>query len=165
MEDINNKYNFKILNSIAKFLNSDFEKTVTEDVLAIMQSGVNCEDAVRFLIGEGGQLDTFGNDRADFSRFYPEAIKKANPEEFACDSYYKTVLFKEQKRKNVELCYEKYRPFEPFVIDDLTCSFDGMLLPQIGFFDKEFLFPAVKENGRIWMTVTTNEINTIRSPI
>ena len=38
---------------------------------------------------------------------------------------------------------------------------EGRVLPQLGWFDRSFEFPAIREDGRVWMTVTPNEINTI----
>ncbi|MBE5742638.1 MAG: hypothetical protein E7360_04915 [Clostridiales bacterium] len=166
MENYNtNKYNFKILSAVAKFLNSNFENTVTKDVLSIMESGVLDEYAVQLLIGEGGGLDTYGEDRIDFLNYFPLCVKKRNPLPFTQNPYYKNVSFKSRKHGNAELCYLNYKKYEPFVYDDLTEHLDGVVLPQIGFFDEEFYYPAVKENGRIWMTVTPNEINTMKEPI
>ena len=39
------------------------------------------------------------------------------------------------------------------------------MYPQVGFFEEHFRYPAILENGRIWMTVTPNEIETMKSPI
>lgn len=159
------KYDFKIINAVANFLNSNFENTVTEDVLSIMKSGVPDEYAVSLLIGEGGGMDTFGNDRADWNKYFPQVVKKQNPDVYLNDEYFKRVLFTGQKLGNAELRYQQYNAYEPFVLDDLSLSFDGVILPKIGFFDSDFRYPAVKENGRIWMTVTPNEINTMKEPI
>lgn len=51
---------------------------------------------------------------------------------------------------------------ELFVRDDFLPLDDGTCLPQLGWFDTSFRFPAVKENNLVWMTVTPNEINTIQ---
>lgn len=42
---------------------------------------------------------------------------------------------------------------------------EGRQIPQIGFFDTEFMFPALLENDRIWMTITPNEIETMKEPV
>ena len=51
---------------------------------------------------------------------------------------------------------------ELFVRDDFLPLDDGTCLPQLGWFDTSFRFPAVKENNLVWMTVMPNEINTIQ---
>jgi SAM-dependent methyltransferase len=38
-------------------------------------------------------------------------------------------------------------------------------IPQLGYFDVEFPFPAILENGIEWMTITPNEVETMREPI
>ena len=66
---------------------------------------------------------------------------------------------------NSELKYEKYQPFEGFVCNDIIQTKEGRQLPQIGFFETEFQFPAILENNRIWMTITPNEIETMKEPV
>ena len=51
-----------------------------------------------------------------------------------------------------------------FVQDDF--EYDGQrVLPQLGYFEEAFGYPAVYQDGRLWMSVTPNEINTMREPI
>lgn len=158
-------YDFSVINAVASFLNSDFEGSVRKNVEELTAFGLSDEDAVRLLIGEGGGLDTHGKDRGIFSTYFPLAVKKASTQKYLDDEYYKNVKFKGAKEGKIELCSLKYDRFEPFVENDLTEHFDGMILPHVAFFDQEFNYPAVKENGRIWMTVTPNEINTMEEPI
>ena len=40
-----------------------------------------------------------------------------------------------------------------------------MEIPQIGFFNEEFSFPTVFEDGREWMAIKPNEIETMKVPI
>ena len=49
--------------------------------------------------------------------------------------------------------------------NDIIQTKEGRQIPQIGFFEEEFKFPAVLENGRIWMTITPNEIETMQEAI
>ncbi len=64
-----------------------------------------------------------------------------------------------------ELKYEKYKPFEGFVCNDIIQTKEGRQIPQVGFFETEFMFPAILENDRIWMTITPNEIETMKEPV
>ena len=52
-----------------------------------------------------------------------------------------------------------------FVHDDIVKLKDGRLLPQVGYFDEEFIYPAIYEKGVLWMSVTPNEVNTMKEPI
>jgi hypothetical protein len=64
-----------------------------------------------------------------------------------------------------ELKYDKYKPFEGFVCNDIIETKEGRQIPQIGFFESEFKFPAILENDRIWMTITPNEIETMKEAV
>ena len=56
----------------------------------------------------------------------------------------------------------EYEPYEIFVYNDLEKMDDGRLIPQIGYFEEKYYFPCVYENGREWMLITPNEINTMK---
>ena len=48
--------------------------------------------------------------------------------------------------------------------DDFVYDFQRVI-PQLGYFEEAFQYPAVYQNGRLWMSVTPNEINTMKEPI
>jgi len=81
------------------------------------------------------------------------------------DAYCQTVTFPSEKNGSWEFRESSYAPFEPFVCNHPVCTKDYREIPQIGYFSKEFRFPAVLENGIEWMTVTPNEIETMKEPI
>jgi len=108
------------------------------------------------------------NDRSDriFERRYVEkAVKLLDPADYESDPYYVNIAVKGAKRGKWELCTKSYAPYEGFVYDDILCLDDHVELPRIGFFEKRFRFAAVLENGIEWMTITPNEINTMRAPV
>jgi len=53
-----------------------------------------------------------------------------------------------------------FGPYEAFLANESVLDKDGRLFPQIGFFEEEFPYPAVLQDGREWMTVTPHEIRT-----
>ena len=57
------------------------------------------------------------------------------------------------------------KPFELIPLDDPIVFEDGRVVPQLGFFDTEFPYPVVFENGVEWMLVTPNEVETMREDI
>lgn len=79
--------------------------------------------------------------------------------------YWQTIHIKEQKRGRWELCEHHYEPYEPFVCGHPVVTPEFREIPQIGYFTERFSFPAVLENGVEWMTVTPNEIETMKDPI
>lgn len=79
--------------------------------------------------------------------------------------YYMKIKIPTIKFGNSELKYETYKPFEGFVCNDIILTNEGRQIPQIGFFEEEFKFPTVSENNRIWMTITPNEIETMKEAV
>ncbi len=98
------------------------------------------------------------------SHLFP-SLKKLFVKDYTQNPYYKKVRLPSVTWGKWELGYRSYKPYELFVRDDIRFCADGREIPQIGFFDREFRFPAVLEGGREWMTVTPNEIETMRTPI
>lgn len=156
-------YNFSLVKLYADFLNNtdDIEKSIR----SIMETGVDDVTAVRLFIAEYCGLDTIERDRNFFRRYFPVSLKKLSVEDYISDPYYKNISFPNRKVGNITFERSCYKPFQPFVFDDLFLNLDGMVIPRVGFFDKEFSFPKISENGREWMTITPNEINTMKTPI
>ena len=66
---------------------------------------------------------------------------------------------------NWKFTYEEYQPYEAFICNDLILEDDFREIPQIGFFNETFRFPAVMENDREWMAIKPNEIETMKQAI
>jgi hypothetical protein len=80
-----------------------------------------------------------------------------DPLEFETDPYYENIRIPNEKRGKWELKTMSLRPCEAFVRDDFCVYPDGRMIPSIGFFMREFPYPAVLEGGREWMTLMPNE--------
>ncbi len=81
-------------------------------------------------------------------------------EEFEKDSYYKNIKFPNVKNDEWEFKTMSFKPYEAFLANESVLDSQGRLFPKIGFFEKEFFYPAVLQNSREWMTVTPHEIRT-----
>ena len=88
-----------------------------------------------------------------------------NLNEFYNNIYYKNIKLPTIKIGNSELKYDKYKAYEAFVCDDIVSTEEGRQLAQIGFFNREFIYPAVMEKERLWMSVTPNEIETMKEAV
>lgn len=97
--------------------------------------------------------------------YFRNGVKKLDPQFYRNDLYCKTIVFPNCKSGSWEMRDGFYAPFEPFVWNHPIVTSEFREIPQIGYFEEEFHFPAVLENGIEWMTVTPNEIETMRSPI
>ncbi len=162
------RYNRILLEKLSLFLNiqPDFIQADIIDELCT-ECNLSKEEAFAFVLAAAIGLDTetSSDDRELFETYFPDLLRLLDYEEFANDPYLRTVTLPEKTSGRWEFRQESYKPYEAFVCGDLRGFADGRVLPQIGFFDREFSYPAVLENEREWMLVTPNEIVTMREPI
>lgn len=162
------RYNRVLLEKLSYFLNfrPDFiEPDIINELCT--ECGLTKEEAFAFVLAAAMGLDTENSpaDRELFEMYFPDLLRLLDWEEFAADPYLRTVTLPETTSGRWELKRESYKPYEAFACGDLRGFADGRVLPQIGFFDREFSYPAVLESGREWMLITPNEIVTMREPI
>ena len=112
-------------------------------------------------------LDVENNPRDRYlsTAYLRSGIRRLDPQEYRMNPYYRQIRIPEAHFGNWKLTIEKYKPYEAFVCDDIRTDEELKEIPQIGFFDTEFSFPAVMEDGQEWMAIKPNEIETMRQPI
>ncbi len=123
--------------------------------------------AFRTLFAAACGLDT-GEDRRHkaLERHYlTPGIRQLEPTVYHNDAYVRTIRFPTERSGKWEMCEHAYAPYEPFVWNHPVVTPALREIPQIGYFTEEFCFPAVLENGIEWMTVTPNEVETMKAPI
>lgn len=97
-----------------------------------------------------------------YRRYLPRMLHALSTAQYASDPYLQAVGFPEGEQDGVRLETQLYEPMELFVCDDFRLDPDGRVLPQLGWFNQPYRFPALTEQGRVWMTITPNEISTLR---
>lgn len=102
-------------------------------------------------------LDTVGADRALFRNYFIPMVKELSPETFESDPYYKNIRFSPRKKGRWEMKTMTLAPCEAFIRNDFHVTEHGEMIPQLGFFMREFSYPAILEEGREWMTLLPNE--------
>ena len=107
-------------------------------------------------------LDTSGRDRDLFRHYFVPMIHELDPADFENDAYYQNIKITPGKSGKWEYRNMQLAPCEAFVCNDFLVTRDHRMIPQIGFFMREFSFPGVLENGREWMTLMPNETVTTR---
>lgn len=159
--------NAKVFALLSHYLNQAPDFINKEEMEEILQGGVSYEYAFGALLAAAFGMDIVDNadDKDLFNRYFNHMIHKLEAEEYSGNPYYSHIQIPAVKIGNSELKYEQYKPFEGFVCNDIVRTEEGRQIPQIGFFDTEFKFPAMLENGRIWMTITPNEIETMKEPV
>lgn len=113
----------------------------------------------------GWEPDENPTHRALEHHYLKKGLHQLDPNLYKNDPYCQIIRFPHQKNGAWEFRESSYAPFEPFVCNHPVCTEDFREIPQIGYFTEEFRFPAVLENGIEWMTVTPNEIETMKEPI
>jgi len=150
--------NQRFLKILSAYLNFYDEGVTGETVREVMSAGVDIETAFKMTLAELSGVDVM-KERDFFERYFRPSIKKLDVNDYYADEYFKTINFSEREAGDFKLTYLTYKPFRAFVRDDFVYYPDGRVLPQIGFFDSEYRYPAAMQGGREWMTLLPNEIN------
>ena len=113
----------------------------------------------------GLDVERSPRDKALFHRYFLPMVRPLNEQAYHNDPFARGVRLPAAREGRFLLGYDHYKPYEAFVCDDLKVLADGRILPQIGFFNVSYSYPAVWEDGRLWMSVTPNEVETMRQPV
>lgn len=159
--------NHRIFSLMSKYLNNASDFISENEIKEIVNCGVSYEYAFAIILAAAFRLDIVHNeeDKNLFNVYFNTMFHKLDLNEFYNNLYYKNIKIPTIQIGNCELKYEKYKPFEGFVCNDIFRTEDGVQIPQIGFFEKEFVYPVILENDRLWMSVTPNEIETMKEAV
>ena len=163
-----NRMNHQILQMMSNYLNqaADYIKEEVVDEI-VEECHVTNEYAFCTLLAAACGLDAIDceYDNTMFHHYLLKMVKQLDIDTFINNPYYKNIHLTKVSIGDCELTEESYAAYEAFVRNDIVEDEEGRLLPQIGYFSKPFFFPAILEHGRVWMTITPNEIATMEEPI
>lgn len=158
--------NFEVIGMIAYYLINHpafINKNMIDELVS--SCDISKEEAFFALFCSACGLDSGkDDDRYLINNYFKKSVKKLNVSEYKDNPYYKNIVVKESKYNNWEIKYESYKPYEAFIYDDLIVEGD-VEIPCVGYFEEEFEYLAVLENGNEWMMITPNEINTMQGVI
>jgi hypothetical protein len=159
--------NYKVFALLSNYLNNTTDFINKEEIRDIVLCGVTYEYAFVVILATAFGLDIVDNvdDKDLFNKYFNNMVHKLDVNKYYDNPYYKNIKIPTIKIGISELKYERYKPFEGFVCNDIIQTEEGRQIPQIGFFETEFMFPTVLENDRIWMTITPNEIETMKEAV
>ena len=159
--------NFRIFSLMSNYLNNYSTYITKADIDEVKTKNMSAEQAFSIILANGVGLDILdkNTDRDFYNKYFTKMMKCLKPNEYKENEYYKNIINPKIKQDNIEFKYEYYKPYKGFVFNDIEKDLEGRMYPQVGFFEEHFRYPAILENGRIWMTVTPNEIETMKSPI
>lgn len=161
-------YNSKALQILSNYLNnsSDFIKEeLVKEIVNDCKISEEYSYALLLSAACGLNIDDNYMDKELFHLYFLPMIHQLNPKEYQNNPYYRAIKTPNKRLGKCDLKNISYKPYEAFVYNDLECMMDGRILPQIGFFSTEFTYPALLEDERIWMTITPNELETMKEPI
>lgn len=160
------EYNRKICELMSILLNIAPDFIDIEAVTEISRDcGVSVEYSYAQTLAAVCGLDTLGRDRKIFTNYFLPMVNRLDDADFVCEPYYKNIEVPDIKLGNWRLGHGTLKAGEAFVCGDFLVPEDGRLIPQIGFFEREYTYPAAFENGREWMTLMPNEIVTTRPAV
>lgn len=161
-------FNSVIFDRLSILLNNKPDFVTEEMVNELNQSfGLSVKESFSLLLCAALGFDTENEfDKKLWELYSPHMIHHLDETLFTEDPYYKAVRINDGKTIGEwELREDELKPFTAFVCDDPLTLPDGRIIPQIGFFDTEFSFLSVLQNGREWMTMMPNEIVSQKMPI
>ncbi len=162
------RYNEEVLARISAYMNysSDF---ITGDIIdeLVNECGVDRKYAFSVVLANACymNIDRDAEDREMFEGYFNEMIHYIKKEDYESNPYYKNIKVTPFKEGNWEFRVDTLKPYELIPFDDLKELPDGRIIPQVAFFDCEFEYPVILENGVEWMLITPNEIETMKEAV
>ena len=154
-----------VLSLVASYLNNCPE-LVTKEIIEGITNGDKSQEERAFI---AFLANVFSEDEEkadmierDYLRF---GVARLSPEKYTSDPYFQSIRIPKAEKGKWCFGYQAYKPYEGFIYRDLMFRGDYVEIPQIGFFDCEFSYPTVFQDGREWMAIKPNEIETMRVPI
>ena len=156
---------FKILSVFLNLAPDYIDREMIEEITC----GNTSDDEFAFvnLAATACGLDIYENavDKSFFRSHLIPCFKKLDVYPYLRDPYYQNIKFPDGCLGKWTFETRMCKAYEAFVYDDPQIFDDGRIIPRIGFFDVDYPYPAVLENGREWMTLMPNETNTTKYAI
>ena len=159
--------NERVLTLMSEYLCFTPTAIQPDDVISLAADcAIPLNEAYMALLAAHCGLDTTKPEDAQLYRaYFPQMVREESPVTYLSDAYMQAVRPRSGASGAIDLVQETVQPMELFVADDFRTDAQGRIFPQLGWFSGEFSFPAIREDGRVWMTVTPNEINTIQPAV
>lgn len=167
IEEINNRRitNNRVFTLVASYLNNYPDLVTSKTILEITNGNKENEERAfaSFLANVFSENE---NEIRVLEREYLlPSVKRLSPEEYLKNPFLQNIKIPKTAKGGWTLGYQSYKPYEGFIYRDIEVKPNYTEIPQIGFFDTEFSFPTVFENGIEWMAIKPNEIETMGAPI
>ena len=156
-------YNFKITRLLALYLERYPELITKEMVDTLCEGGYFTHaEAVVAILSEafGLDMEKGAEDRLLIRNYLTPAVRILDAKRYTENPYYKNIKIENIKDGGWEYKLESYPPYRGVICHDMMLLEDFREVPPLGFFEEEFHFPAVLEDGNEWMTLTPVDLDT-----
>ncbi len=143
-----------LLEKLSDYLNNNPDLITIREINKVSKILNNDNLALNFLLKE----------YLEYEYDYLKILNKLNVIDYMNNSYYKNIKLNNIKYNNWEIKIDKVKPYELFVCDNFK-ELNDEIIPQIGYFTKPFYYPTIYKDNRLWMSITPNEINTMKKDI
>lgn len=106
-----------------------------------------------------------GDDRTLIRKYLSRSVTLLNAKKYTENPYYKNIKIDKISDGEWEFKWESYPPYRAAISGDMIKEDDFTEYAPLGFFDEEFSFLAVLENGNEWMTLTPVDLDTSEDAI
>lgn len=154
--------NYRVSNLYSLYLERCPE-IISKEMMDTLMNGAEFskEDAIIALLVEIFSLDeTNKDDKNIIKNYLRNSVKILDPKKYTENPYYKNIKIDNARLDGWEFRLESYLPYRAVVAGDMRIYEDFSEVAPLGFFEDEFHFPAVLENGNEWMTLTPVDIDT-----
>lgn len=163
-----NDQNLEAMGLISRLLQADQPLFAPEEVHHFAQdTGLDEHNAFCMLIAAacGLEIDHHAHHLRLAQQYLFPALKRLEPQAYTGNPYYRLLKTAGLRQGAWRLTRQSYAPYQVFPCGNTVLLPDGRTLPRLGYFETAFSYPALLENGREWMTVTPNEIETMADDI
>ena len=150
--------------NVADLLVNAFNYTDIFDIDEIKQyikEGLNEKEAMMQLFCKAFDIDYDEDDNREVMDGYIlNNLKKLDDKDYLNNPYVETIK-SVGKYKKYALKFIDYAPYQLFAYDDISLD-SGKENSRIGYFDHKFSYLALTEGNNIWMSLNSNEIETMK---
>ena len=155
--------NYRITHLYASYL-TNFPEIITKEMVLELTKDTDIKKSDAFsaiMAAVFGLDDANGGDERKLIREYINpSVRLLDSKRYTENKYYRNIKIENEKLGNWEFKWESYPPYRAVICDDVIINSDFSEIYPMGFFQEEFRFPAVLEDGNEWMTLTPVDIDT-----
>ena len=162
------KYNTMFLNIVSNYIN--FHDIEINDKLIKRfkkEVNVNNKEAFYHLFYSFFIDELKEKDKEVMDSYLRKSLTCLKINDYFNNHYNLRINATNKKYKNWAFKNDSFKSFQGFIFGETQVDEINYFLetPSFGFFEKQYSYLAVLENNREWMTITPNEMNTMKEPI